>query len=90
MATKLKAKNMNNVKNHNLDELKEWLHEGGENIQDIHGSVDHKIVHFKTNKHEYIYYPDTNRLLVEIRTQTVEYEPVLYPNRAVETRLEGM
>ncbi|GEO63018.1 hypothetical protein [Companilactobacillus nantensis] len=78
---------MNDVENHVLDELKDWLKSGSEDIQEIHRSSDHKMVHLKTNKHEYIYYPDTNSLLVEIKTKAVEYQPVLYPNRAVETSL---
>lgn len=81
---------MNNVKSHILDELKKWLKSGGETIREIHKSSDQKIIHFKTNKHEYIYYPDKKELLVEIKTSTAEHEPFLYPNRAVETHFEGM
>lgn len=72
------------------DSLKNWLKGSNEFIKDIHSVQKYNAIHFNTGKHEYIYYPDTDKLFVEIKREITEYEPVLYPNRAVETQFEGM
>lgn len=86
----LEETRLKNVEEYIPEELRKWLKEDGECIHDVHAIPKYGAVYFDTNKHEYIYYPDTDKLLVEIEKRTIEYEPVLYPNRAVETEFEGM
>lgn len=86
----LEETKLKNVEEYIPEELRELLKEDGEFIHDVHAIPKYRAVHFNTSKHEYIYYPDTDKLLIEIEKKTIEYEPVLYPNRAVETKFEGM
>lgn len=72
------------------DSLRKWLKDNGEFVHDMYEVAKYNAVHFNTGKQEYIYYPDSKQLLVEVNKQVIEYEPVLYPNRAVETKFEGM
>jgi len=68
----------------------EWLTDNGEQIHDVHDAPAYKSIHFSTGSNEYIYYPEDNKLFIAIEKHVIEYEQVLYPNRAVETKFEGM
>lgn len=81
---------MRNFDNYVPDELRVWLKLNGESINYVCKAPLNGTIKINTEKHKYLYYPDRDELLIEIKKEITEYEPVLYPNRAVETRFEGM
>lgn len=65
-------------------QLIDWLTENGETVTSVRGVYGKEDYIIRTDKHDYYWDSIYNKLYLQFND---EYEPVLYPNRAIETTL---